>query len=289
MPNKAYLCAATFAHLCGKVAALFFKYYPIIIIQVFQSNIFSNKVVFVTGGGSGIGKAIARHFLQHGATVFIASRKADRIAAAQAELSAYGTCHALSLDIRQAEQVAQVAQQIQQISGRLDILVNNAGGQFPSAAELISPNGWNAVINTNLNGTFYVSSQLANTFFIPQKHGVVVNIIANVYRGFPGMAHTGAARAGVDNLTKTLAVEWSRHQIRVNAVAPGIIFSSGLENYPPEILQGIEAKIPLKRLGTTDEVAHATLFLASNMAGFITGETLYVDGGQRLWGDVWEM
>ena len=117
----------------------------------------------------------------------------------------------------------------------------------------------------------------------------IVNIIANIYKGFPGMSHTGAARAGVDNLTKTLSVEWSRFKIRVNAVAPGIIFSSGLENYPPDLLKGIEAKIPLKRLGTTDEVADATLFLASDMAGFITGETLYVDGGQRLWGDMWEI
>ena len=103
------------------------------------------------------------------------------------------------------------------------------------------------------------------------------------------MAHTGAARAGVDNLTKTLAVEWSRFNVRINAVAPGIIFSSGLENYPPELLQNIESKIPLKRLGTMDEVAQLSLFLASDMATFITGETVYIDGGQRLWGDVWEM
>lgn len=256
---------------------------------MFNPAIFNNKIAFVTGGGSGIGKAIARHFLQHGATVFIASRKEERIKAAQTELLAYGTCYAITLDIRQPEEVAKAAAYIKETVGRLDILVNNAGGQFPSAAEMISTNGWSAVINTNLNGTFYVTREIANTFFIPQQSGTIVNIIANIYRGFPGMSHTGAARAGVDNLTKTLSVEWSRHKIRVNAVAPGIIFSSGLENYPPDLLKGIEEKIPLKRLGTTDEIAHATLFLASDMAGFITGETLYVDGGQRLWGDMWEM
>ena len=128
-----------------------------------------------------------------------------------------------------------------------------------------------------------------HTFFMSQKQGTVVNIIANIYRGFPGMAHTGAARAGVDNLTKTLAVEWSPYQVRINAVAPGIIKSSGLEQYPPDILKGISDKIPLKRLGSTDEVAYLTLFLASPMANFITGETVYIDGGQRLWGDMWEM
>ena len=256
---------------------------------MFAPALFENKIVLVTGGGSGIGKAIARHFLQYGATVYIASRKEDRLAEAQAELSQFGTCRTLTLDIRQPEAITAAAAQIQAEAGRLDILVNNAGGQFPSPAEAISINGWNAVINTNLNGTFYVTREMANTFFIPQKEGTVINIIAGIYRGFPGLAHTGAARAGVDNLTKTLAVEWAMHHIRVNAVAPGIILSSGLDNYPPEILQGIEAKIPMKRLGSVEEVSYLVLFLASEMSGFITGETVYVDGGQRLWGDMWEI
>ncbi len=127
---------------------------------------------------------------------------------------------------------------------------------------------------------------MSKAFFIPQKQGSILNIIANVFRGFPGMVHTGAARAGVDNFTKTLAVEWSKYHIRVNAVAPGIIASSGLGQYPPELMQGIAEKIPLRRLGTVDEVAYLTLFLLSPMAAFITGETVYLDGGQRLWGDV---
>jgi citronellol/citronellal dehydrogenase len=256
---------------------------------MFSPDLFKGKNVLVTGGGSGIGMAIARQFLQYGATVCIASRKEARVVEAQLELSQYGTCHAIVLDIRQPDSIAAAAHLIQQLCGGLDILVNNAGGQFPSAAESISVNGWNAVINTNLNGTFYVTRQMANSFFIPQKNGVIVNIIANIYRGFPGMAHTGAARAGVDNLTKTLAVEWATHQIRTNAIAPGIILSSGLDQYPPELLKDITNKIPLKRLGTTDEVANLALFLASDMAAFITGETVYIDGGQRLWGDMWEI
>jgi citronellol/citronellal dehydrogenase len=144
------------------------------------------------------------------------------------------------------------------------------------------------VVNNNLIGTFYVTQIMAKTFFIPQKEGNIVNIIANIYRGFPGMVHTGAARAGVDNMTKTLAIEWVRYNIRVNAIAPGIIRSSGMDTYPPAILKGIEKSIPNNRMGTMDEVAWPVLFLSSPMATYISGETLYVDAGNRLWGDQWQ-
>lgn len=145
------------------------------------------------------------------------------------------------------------------------------------------------MITNNLIGTFYVTQIMAKTFFIPQKEGNIVNIIANIYKGFPGMVHTGAARAGVDNLTKTLAIEWVRFNIRVNAVAPGIIRSSGMDTYPPQIIEGIESSIPNKRMGTTEEVAYPVVFLSSPMASYISGETLYVDAGNRLWGDQWKM
>ena len=134
---------------------------------------------------------------------------------------------------------------------------------------------------------------MANRFFIPQRKGIITTIIVNILRGFPGMAHTGAARAGIENLIKTLSVEWARHNIRLNAVAPGIINSTGLDNYPPEFkamaLETLPKKIPMQRLGTTDEVAYSALFLSSPYASYTTGETLYVDGGQRLWGDMWEI
>ncbi|MCC7058546.1 MAG: SDR family oxidoreductase [Chitinophagales bacterium] len=255
----------------------------------YAPDLFKHKTVLITGGGSGIGKTIAQHFLYYGARVFIASRKPARLEKAIDELRQYGPVEAVAADVRNTQMIADLAHHIQSNTGQLDILINNAGGQFPSPAEFISENGWNAVINTNLNGTFYVTQQMAKTFFIPQKSGVVVNIIVAIYKGFPGMAHTGAARAGVDNLTKSLAIEWAKNNIRINAIAPGVIHSSGLENYPPELLTGISSKIPLKRLGTTNEVAHLALFLSSPLANFITGETIYVDGGQRLWGDLWEI
>jgi citronellol/citronellal dehydrogenase len=260
---------------------------------MFQVDLFKDQVVLVTGGGSGIGYEIARQFLQLGAKVWIASRNEDKLKKAQAELSQWGKCFYHLLDIRQPEQIQTLAEAIAVQSGKLDILVNNAGGQFMLAAEKISLNGWNTVINNNLNGTWYVTKIMADKFFIPQKSGKIINIIAQIFRGFPGMVHTGAARAGVENMTKTLAVEWSKYQIYVNAVAPGVIYSSGLDTYPEEIkkntLENAPKKIPLKKLGKVEDVAYLTLFLAGPMADFITGETIYVDGGQRLWGDMWDL
>ncbi len=254
---------------------------------MFKEHIFEGKTALVTGGGSGIGFAISRQLLEYGAEVFIASRKQERLNKALEELSAIGPCHAFQLDIREEERIEELAAFIREKSGKLDLLVNNAGGQFPSPAEDISSKGWMAVINTNLNGTWFMTQAMAKHFFFPARQGAIVNIIVDLHCGFPGMAHTGAARAGVDNLTKSLAVEWANRGIRINSVAPGIIKSTGLENYPPAMVAQLSKTIPMKRLGTTDEVAELVLFLA--LSQYITGETVYIDGGSRLWGDVWEI
>jgi citronellol/citronellal dehydrogenase len=255
----------------------------------FLPNTLQDQVILVTGGGSGIGYAIAELCLSLGATVLIASRNEAKLQAAQGQLQALGPCAYAICDIRDIAQIEALAQRIQAEYGRLDALVNNAGGQFPSLAEDISHKGWNAVVNNNLNGTWYCTQIMAKQFFIPQQKGKVLNIIANIYRGFAGMAHTGAARAGVDNLTKSLAVEWSKYNIQVNAIAPGIIASSGLENYPPELLLGITEKIPAGRLGQPSEVAQLAGFVLSPMAQYMTGATLYLDGGQHLWGDLFAL
>lgn len=259
---------------------------------MFVPTLFQDKVILVTGGRSGIGYAIAASFLAHGAKVYIASRKKEALEKAALTLSKKGSCHGIVCDIRSTKDIDALATQIKQQSGRLDILINNAGGQFPAPAHIMAEKGWAAVINNNLNGTFYMCQKMANTFFIPQNNGNIVNITANVIRGFPGMAHTGAARAGVENLTKSLGQEWATYNIRVNAVAPGTIDTSGLDNYPPfmqDFFRKSEAKNLMKRFGKAEDVANAVLFLSSPLAAYISGITLAVDGLEHLAGDRMEM
>ncbi|MGB3800944.1 MAG: SDR family oxidoreductase [Lewinella sp.] len=252
---------------------------------MYAPNLFKNKVALVTGGRSGIGYGIAEALLKLGADVAICSRKEEPLAEAADQLSKLGSCLYQTCDIRDGAQVKSLAERIQAEYGRLDLLVNNAGGQFPSLARAITDNGWNAVINTNLNGTFYVSRIMAEYFFIPQSSGNIVNIIVNMARGFPGMAHTGAARAGVENLTKSLAQEWATHNVRVNCVAPGTIISSGLDTYAEPVqalLDEMKEDNLMGRHGTVEEVANAVLFLASPLASYTSGTTLYVDGMDHL-------
>lgn len=256
--------------------------------SIFRPGLFDGHVAIVTGGGSGIGLAIAHTLCELGARVAINGRDPTKLAAAQDALGKHGwKVHAAPCDIREPEQVATFVKGAREALGEITVLVNNAGGQFPTPAEMLSPRGWDAVIRNNLNGTFYVTREVAVTSMIPKQRGRIVNIIANVARGFPGMVHTGAARAGVDNMTKTLAVEWAQHGIAVNAIAPGIIRSTGTDRYPPELLELSRTRTPQKRLGTPEEVAELCAYLASEAAAFVTGETWYIDGGAHLWGDNW--
>jgi NAD(P)-dependent dehydrogenase (short-subunit alcohol dehydrogenase family) len=255
--------------------------------RVFAPCTFSERVALVTGGGSGIGLATAQELARLGAKVAICGRTAAKLDAAREQID--GPVLARSCDIREPAQVEELVKATLDAFGRIDILVNNAGGQFPSPAQQISPNGFLAVIKNNLVGTFHVCREVANQWMIANGGGRIVNVIANIYRGFPGMVHTGAARAGVENMTMTLAVEWAQFGILVNAVAPGIIRSSGTAQYPPQLLERGIRETPLKRAGTCEEVAASIVFLASPAAQFITGATLRLDGGQALWGHTWEI
>jgi citronellol/citronellal dehydrogenase len=260
--------------------------------RVFAPGILDGKVALITGGGSGIGLATACELARLGGAVAICGRTPEKLEAARASILAAAPgarVHAQPCDVREPEQVAALVDQTIAALGTIDILVNNAGGQFPSPAQMISPNGFMAVIKNNLVGTFHVTREVANKAMIPRKGGRIVNIIANIYRGFPGMAHTGAARAGVENMTMSLAVEWAQFGILVNAVAPGIIASTGTKQYPPALLAKGVKTTPLKRTGTIDEVAASIVFLVSPAGQFITGATLRIDGGQALWGDMWEI
>lgn len=257
----------------------------------FAPDLFQGQVAIVTGGGSGIGLEVALELGKLGASVAICGRKQEKIDEALATLRESGLSDDRMLgttcDIRDALQVESFVRRVREKFGRIDILVNNAGGQFPSPAEHIPPKGFEAVIRNNLNGTFYMTREVASAAMIPQKRGRIINITAQVFRGFPGMAHTGAARAGVENLTRTLAVEWATHGIRVNAVAPGTIRSSGTTQYGDELLENARKAIPMKRWGTVDEVARLVVFLASDMNDFITGAIVPIDGAGSLWGDIW--
>jgi citronellol/citronellal dehydrogenase len=253
----------------------------------FAKDLFAGQVAIVTGGGTGIGLATAEELLALGARVAIASRKPEHYEAAVEKLRAHGEVLAMRCDIREPEQVAALVGGVLDRWKQIDLLVNNAGGQFPSPASALTPKGWEAVIRNNLNGTFYMTREVATRAMIPQRRGAIVNVTANVSRGFPGMAHTGAARAGVENLTQSLAVEWAAHDIRVNAVAPGVITSSGTVQYGDAVIEAARQRTPQKRAGTVEEVAHAICYLASPAAAFITGAILRIDGGASLWGDLW--
>jgi citronellol/citronellal dehydrogenase len=253
--------------------------------SVFKDDLFSGQVHVVTGGGSGIGRCTAHELAALGATVVLVGRKAEKLAAVRAEIEAAGgKATTLAFDIRDEAAVKDGIAAIVKEHGRIHGLVNNAGGQFPAPLQAISKKGFDAVVATNLTGGFLMARE-AFVQSMSAHGGAIVNMVADMWNGMPGMGHSGAARAGVVNLTKTAAYEWAAEHVRVNAVAPGWIASSGLDTYEGDVksvITQLAAHVPLGRLGTESEVSAVICFLLSPAAAFISGVTVAIDGGAPL-------
>lgn len=249
--------------------------------SVFRPDLFAGRNIIVTGGGSGIGRCTAHELASLGARVVLIGRKEDKLKNVAAEITEDGgqaiwfTC-----DIREEEAVKNTVADVYKAVEVVHGLVNNAGGQFPSPLALISQKGWETVVRTNLTGGFLMAREVFMQG-MNRNGGSIVNIIADMWGGMPGMGHSGAARAGMDNFTKTAAFEWGCTGVRVNAVAPGWIASSGMDTYPESFkstIRTLRAAVPLKRMGEEAEVSAAICFLLSDAAAFISGDTLRIDG-----------
>ena len=269
-----------FGRTDAELAALPMPYAP---------GLLAGKHALVSGAGSGIGRAIAHWLARLGADLTICGRKVEKLEAAAEALRAHGGKVLVKpVTIRDPDAVASLFDEAWAEQGPLDILVNNAGGQFPQASIDFAPKGWAAVIDTNLNGSWYMMQAAARKWRDAGRGGSIVNIVAVVGRGMPGVAHTAAARAGVITVSKTAAIEWAPLGIRINCVAPGIVASEGMAVYPPEAVREMTNSNLLRRFGQIEEVANAVVYLASDaIGGFVTGEVLTLDGGNQLWGDQW--
>ena len=254
--------------------------------SVFRAALFAGQVVVVTGSGSGIGRCIAHELASLGATVALVGRNQDKLAAVQAELQQAGVSEDRvsrhSADIRDEAAVKALVTEVLARHGRIDALVNNAGGQYIAPLASIGAKGWQAVLDTNLTGGFLMARECF-VQHMAEHGGSIVNMVADMWGSMPGMGHSGAARAGMVSLTETAAAEWASHGVRVNAIAPGYIASSGMDQYPPEaaaMLRKMPATVPAGRFGNEAEVSASIVFLLSPAASFISGTVLRVDGAR---------
>ncbi|MFP5307541.1 MAG: SDR family oxidoreductase [Gammaproteobacteria bacterium] len=254
--------------------------------SVVRPGLFAQQTIIVTGGGSGIGRCTAHELAALGATVVITGRKAEKLEAVAAEIREDGgTVATCAFDIRDEDAVKAAIAGILAGHGTVHGLVNNAGGQYPMPLAMISKKGWDAVVANNLTGGFLVARELYNQCM--KRHGgAIVNMIADMWGGMPGMGHSGAAQAGMLNFTETAAIEWAVSGVRVNAVAPGYVASSGMDHYDPafakEVIPKLAGLAPLKRMAEEAEVSAAIVFLLSEAAAFVTGACIRIDGGASL-------
>ncbi len=257
--------------------------------RIFAPGLLEGRVCAVSGAGSGLGRSTALELARLGATVVGCGRRAEPLAETVEAIGAEGgAAESEALDIRDADAVDAFVEGILERHGRLDVLVNNAGGQFLSPAEVISPKGFRTVIELNVQGTWQMTHAAATKAFVPQGAGKVVNVTLSPHNGMPGMVHSGAARAAVENMTRTLSVEWARFGIRLVAIAAGQFDTETLRTkYPPEVTANVPRTIPLGRLGTPEEMAWMVAYLASPAGDFLSGCVITVDGARDNWFGPW--
>lgn len=255
---------------------------------VYAPGSLAGKVVVVSGGAGGIGRATAWLFARLGAHVVISGRSEAKVSDLVKALQVAGlSCSGKTVDIREPDSVAAFFDRVWEQHGRLDILVNSAGGQFPQAAIDYSVKGWNAVINTNLNGTWFMMQAAARKWRDAKVGGSIVNIVVVTTGGLYGVAHTVAARAGVISLAQSLAVEWAPLGIRINCVAPGAIETEGWKVYSPQARAAYPRSNPMMKVGDAWDIAEACVYLGGPAGKYITGELLTIDGGAQHWGETW--
>ena len=257
--------------------------------SIFRDGILSGKAALVTGGGTGIGATISLELARAGADVALLSRDAAHLSGVRDAIERLGRrAVALPCDVREAAAVERAVGEAEAALGGLDILVNGAAGNFPCAAEKLSPNGFRAVIEIDLVGTF-LCSKAAHAAFVRRGGGVIINITATLdYQGLPFQVHAGSAKAGIDAMTRHLGSEWGPRNIRVVAIAPGpVAETEGVRRLCAGREDKLAAEIPLRRMSTKDEIAALAVFLCSSAAASITGTTIVVDGGQRLRSSFW--
>lgn len=260
--------------------------------SIFKDRLFAGQTVIVTGGGSGIGRCTAHELAALGARVLLVGRKAEKLQKVAGEIAEDGgLAHWQACDIRDEDAVKALVAQLIEGFGPIHGLVNNAGGQYPAPLASINQKGFETVLRTNLVGGFLMAREVFNQS-MSRHGGSIVNMLADMWGGMPGMGHSGAARSGMDNFTKTAAYEWGHAGVRVNAVAPGWIASSGMDTYEgafKAVIPTLREHVPLKRIGTESEVSAAIVFLLSPGAAFISGSTLRIDGAASLGSRAWPL
>jgi citronellol/citronellal dehydrogenase len=255
--------------------------------RLFAPGLLDGQVALVSGGGSGLGRATALELAACGAQVVVCGRRLEPLEETAAAADG-GRCEARACDIREADQVSALVDGALERHGRIDLLVNNAGGQYLTPAEDITPKGFRTVIGLNVEGTWLMTHTVATRAMIPAEGGKVVNVTLSPHNGLPGMAHSSAARAAVENLTRVLSIEWARFGIRLTALAAGHFATETLmTKYPKPVVEGVAGTVPLQRLGTPEEFAWLVAYLASPGGDYFSGAVLTLDGARDNWFGAW--